>query len=160
MVTLRVVTTDDWPLWRDLRVAALTESPHAFKARVADWHRGGEEEWRARFGRPGAHHLVAFLDGRGVGLARGVPVGDGVSELRSLWAGSRVRGRGAGDLLLGAVEAWARGSGAATLRLTVIPGNDHAMALYRRHGFAVTTEHGPLLPDGVTRELVMAKALR
>jgi ribosomal protein S18 acetylase RimI-like enzyme len=51
-------------------------------------------------------------------------------------------------------------SGAATLKLAVIPGNEPALALYRRHGFVVTEELGSLLPDGVTREQVMAKAVR
>ncbi|MFD7826955.1 hypothetical protein ACFV6I_05710, partial [Kitasatospora sp. NPDC059803] len=63
MVTLRILTTDDWPLWRDLRLAALSDAPHAFKARLADWHQGGEERWRTRLHLPGTHHVAALLDG-------------------------------------------------------------------------------------------------
>jgi ribosomal protein S18 acetylase RimI-like enzyme len=37
--------------------------------------------------------------------------------------------------LIGAVEAWARCSGATALRLAVIEGNEPAVSLYRRLGF-------------------------
>jgi ribosomal protein S18 acetylase RimI-like enzyme len=159
VVDLHVLTTDEWPLWRDARVAALTDAPHAFKSRLADWHRGGEETWRARLTLPGAHNLVALLDGEPVGMASGVPGAGGVRELRSVWVGPAARGRGVGDRLVAAVEAWARSTGATTLELTVFPDNGPAIALYRRHGFADTDRHGALLPDGVTREKVMVKEL-
>ncbi|MGW7692845.1 GNAT family N-acetyltransferase [Streptomyces asiaticus] len=162
MVRLRVVTTDDWPLWRDVRRTALAEAPHAFKSRLADWHRGGEERWRARLEMPGAYHVVALLDDRAVGMAGGMP-GDGDGrppELRSVWVSPEARGHGVGGRLIAAVETWALRTGATALRLAVIPGNAPAIALYERHGFAATREPGDLLADGVTRELVMVKALR
>ncbi|MBO3677584.1 GNAT family N-acetyltransferase [Streptomyces sp. NEAU-YJ-81] len=160
MVDLRVVTTDDWPLWRDVRRAALAEAPHAFKSRLADWHRGGEERWRARLETPGAHHVVALLDGRAVGMAGGLPGDGGPPELRSVWVSPEARGHGIGDRLIAAVETWALRAGATALRLAVLPGNAPAIALYERHGFVAIQEPGDLLADGVTRELVMVKALR
>lgn len=160
MVRLRVLTTNDWPLWRDARLAALAEAPYAFKSRLGDWHRGGEERWRARLEMPGAYHVLASLDGRTVGMASGMPGDAGVCELRSVWVGPEARGRGVADRLIAAVETWARRSGATTLKLAVIPGNDPAVAVYSRNGFVLTVERGDLLSDGVTRERVMAKALR
>lgn len=132
---LRALTTDDWPLWRDARLAALTDAPEAFTSRLDDWQAGGERRWRARLETPGTYNLVAVSDGRPVGMASGVPGDDGVPELRSVWVSPRARGQGLGDRLIGAVEAWARRSGASALRLAVIDGNEPAIALYRRHGF-------------------------
>ncbi|WP_039938145.1 GNAT family N-acetyltransferase [Streptomyces himastatinicus] len=153
MVRLRVLTPEDWPLWREVRLAALTDAPHAFKTTLADWHRGGEERWRARLEMPGAFHVVALRDGRAVGVAGGVPGEGGVRELRSVWVGPEARGHGVGDRLIGAVEGWARRSGGTTLTLGVFPGNDAAIALYRRNGFV------DLSSDGVTGERLMVKAL-
>ncbi len=73
MVELRVLASDDdWPVWQQARLAALSEAPHAFKARLADWPDGGEDRWRARLTMPGA---------------------DATYELRSVWVSARVRGR-------------------------------------------------------------------
>ncbi len=53
---------------------------------------------------------------------------------------------------------WARKAGARELRLSVMPGNEHAAALYRRHGFEDLGPVGGELPDG-RREHVMVKPL-
>lgn len=94
MVELRVLASEgDWPVWRQARLAALSESPQAFKARLAEWHHGGEDRWRARLTMPGAHNLVAERDGSSVGLAAGMPGAGGTYELRSVWVSPRVTGR-------------------------------------------------------------------
>ncbi|WNF01856.1 GNAT family N-acetyltransferase [Streptomyces luomodiensis] len=160
MVKLQIITSDDWPLWQEIRVAALTEAPHAFRSRLADWHRGGQEQWRARLAIPGSYNVVALRGSLPVGMVRGIP-GDGeTSELRSLWVSPEARGDGVGDRLIEAVTTWALRSDSTTLKLAVIPGNEPAIALYQRHGFVATEEPGDLLPGGVTREQVLAKRLR
>lgn len=159
LVIVEPFTTDDWPVWREVRLAALAEAPHAFKSRLEDW-RSDEERWRARFEMPGAFNIVALEDSRTVGMASGIPGDDGVSELRSVWVHPAARGHCVGDQLVAAVEAWAMRAGARALKLAVVPDNKPAIALYRRNGFVVADECGNLLPDGVTREQVMLKTLR
>ncbi|GAA3173570.1 MULTISPECIES: GNAT family N-acetyltransferase [Streptomyces] len=160
MVQLRVLTTSDWPLWRAVRLAALSEAPHAFKAGLAEWHNGGEARWRERLAMPDAYCVVALLDGEAVGVAAGLPGDGGACELRSVWVSPQARGRSVGNQLIAAVEGWARQRGATTLKLAVLPGNEPAAALYRRNGFVDTGEFGDLLSDGVSRERLMVKALR
>ncbi|MCH0566211.1 GNAT family N-acetyltransferase [Streptomyces sp. MUM 2J] len=162
MLELRTLESDDWPLWRELRLAALTESPYAFGSTLAQWQGSGdrEERWRARLSIPGAHDLVALLDGLPVGMASGVPGEEAENvELISMWVNPTARGKGVGDHLIQAVERWAAERGATTLRLSVMPGNRKAAALYERHGFTDTGEPGAPLPDGMGRERVMAKSL-
>ncbi|MCI4062588.1 GNAT family N-acetyltransferase [Micromonospora sp. R77] len=163
MIELRALTPDDWPIWRELRLAALAEAPHAFGSRLADWQGDGdrEERWRGRLDIPGSYNVVALLAGEPVGMASGVPTGEpGVVELISMWVAPAGRGRGVGDTLVRDVERWARRVDAEVLRLSVAHGNAPATALYERHGLAYTGEVGELMPDGVHRERVMAKALR
>jgi ribosomal protein S18 acetylase RimI-like enzyme len=159
---LRVLGPEDWRLWRDLRLCALAEAPHAFGSRLADWQREGdrEERWRARLSLAGSHNVVALLDSEPVGMASGVPVSDGVAELISMWVSPSGRGRGVGDALVHEVERWAVRTGARVLRLDVAEDNAAAQALYERHGFVFTGERGDLMADGVRREWVMAKGLR
>jgi len=157
---LRVLTPDDWCAWRQLRLAALAEAPYAFGSRLADWQGDGdrEERWRARLSIPGSFNVIAVLDGEPAGMASGVPAA-GAAELISMWVSPAARGRGVGDHLVQAVARWARRVGSEALRLAVVPGNENATALYRRNGFRLTGELGDLMPDGVSREHIMAKDL-
>ncbi|MEV4482821.1 GNAT family N-acetyltransferase [Micromonospora coxensis] len=162
MIVTRLLGEDDWKMWRELRLAALTEAGYAFGARLADWQGDGDREdrWRGRLTIPGSYNIVAVLDGQAVGMASGVPTDhDGVVELISMYVAPVGRGRGVGDHLVGAVEQWARSVGARTLRLAVAEGNTNAWALYRRNGFRDTGELGDLMSGGVRREHVMAKSL-
>ncbi len=162
MIELRVLTPDDWQRWRELRLAALAEAPHAFGSTLASWQGEGdrEERWRARLSIPGSCNLIALLGGQPAGMVSGVPAGDGAAELISMWVSPDARGRGVGDALVAAVAQWARQLPAEVLRLAVADGNEPAAALYRRHGFAPTGELGDLMPDGVRREHILARDLR
>lgn len=162
MIELRVLTGDDWRIWRELRLAALAEAPYAFGSRLADWQGAGdrEERWRGRLQTPGFFHVAAVVGGQPVGMAGGMPTAeDGVVELISMWVSPAARGSGVGDALVRAVEQWARSRSVRELRLAVAQGNESAAALYRRNGFQFTADPPALMPDGVRRERLMAKAL-
>ncbi|MEU4551064.1 GNAT family N-acetyltransferase [Micromonospora violae] len=161
MIEMRVLSEDDWKMWRELRLAALAEAAYAFGSQLADWQGEGdrEERWRGRLAIPGSYNIMAMLDGRPAGMASGVPTDqDGVVELISMYVAPVGRGRSVGDHLVRAVEQWARLVGAQTLRLAVVEGNKNAWALYQRSGFRDTGELGDLMPDGVRREHTLAKS--
>lgn len=50
MVDVALVTAEDWRLWRELRLAAPTETPEAFGSTLAAWSGSGDTEarWRGR----------------------------------------------------------------------------------------------------------------
>ncbi|HVK30838.1 MAG TPA: GNAT family N-acetyltransferase [Nocardioides sp.] len=160
MLELRTLTPDDWPLWRELRLAALAEAPEAFGSTLAEWSGDGDREdrWRARLSIPGARDFVVHLDGTAVGMVSGVPTDEArVVELISMWVSPARRGRGVGDLLIRVVEQWAVERGATTLRLAVMQDNPPAIALYERHGFTpVDHEHDAA---GSRRERTFRKEL-
>jgi ribosomal protein S18 acetylase RimI-like enzyme len=161
MIDIRVLTPDDWMLWRELRLAALAEAPHAFGSKLAEWQgdHDREQRWRDRLSLAGAYNIVAVLDGVPVGMVSAVPVGGAAeAELISMWVAPAVRGRGVGDRLIEAVVAWAGRGGASRLRLSVMPDNGAAQSLYRRNGFVESGEPGDLGPDG-RRELVFVRRL-
>ncbi|MFC4021870.1 GNAT family N-acetyltransferase [Micromonospora sp. GCM10011542] len=157
MIEMTVVGPDDWPTWRQLRLAALTEAPAAFGARLADWQGDGdtEQRWRERLAIPGSHNLVASLDGRPAGMASGVtwPTATEVA-LTSMWVRPDARGRGVGDRLVDEVARWAKERGAHRVGLGVAPDNAAAIALYRRSGFVPSDVPGKVLPDGVRAQVM------
>jgi GNAT superfamily N-acetyltransferase len=157
VIKLCMLSPDDWPLWRRLRLAALAEAPYAFGSRLADWQGDGDraERWRDRLALPGSYNVVALLDEQPAGMASGVPADEpGVVELISMWVSPHARGRGVGDRLIQGIEEWAGQRQAQVLRLSVVRGNEAAERLYRRCGFVGTG----VAPDGVPPEDVMEKA--
>ena len=75
---------DDWATLRDVRLAALADSPGAFWSQLADEALFGREDW-ASFLRAGAW-FVARDDAGAVGLAAGLPSPDGAqAELIAMW---------------------------------------------------------------------------
>ncbi|MFE6311732.1 GNAT family N-acetyltransferase [Streptomyces rochei] len=161
MIELRVLTPDDWAVWRELRLAALTEAPYAFGAKLADWQNEGDttERWRSRLGIPGSRNFVALRQGKPIGMVTGVrPPGSDTVELMSLWVSEEARGQGVGDRLVRAVEEWAAEGGARLLQLAVMPDNEHALNLYRRRGLTETGCLGDEQGEG-QKELIMTKPL-
>jgi putative acetyltransferase len=108
--------------------------------------------------------IVAVADGKVVGFL-GVErePGSATGHVASLGMGvaSEWRGRGVGGALLAEAFRWARWAGVEKLALSVYPGNDRAVALYRGFGFV---EEGRLVGHskksyGYEDEIVMGRWL-
>lgn len=157
---LRVLTPDDWAVWRQVRLEALAEAPYAFSSTFAEWESASEERWRDRLSRPGSHNLVAYDGRRPLGMATGVLRDDPeLADLFSMWVAPDARGTGVAAVLIGALEAWCRNNGAQVLCLDVRAENRRAWRTYERLGFRVTGEVERSSPDEPL-ELSMAKTLR
>lgn len=137
-IRTRLIKPHDWRAWRALRLEALREAPYAYGSTLAQWQGDGdtEERWRRRLTEV-PFNVIGYLDDAPAGIVSGTaPTTDGVVELISMWVAPFARGRGVGDALVNAVVQWARTQRAGSLALAVVPNNAHAVALYRRHGFA------------------------
>jgi ribosomal protein S18 acetylase RimI-like enzyme len=146
-VRLERLRPDDWPRWRETRLAALRDAPTSFGSSYErESHRAGEE-WRAWLAlERGLTVLAVDDDGRPLGLVGGYRPADlpDVVELYSMWVDPSARGRGIGDALVREVVAWAREVGADEVLLWVTRTNHVAHALYERHGFHDTGREKPL----------------
>ena len=158
-LVVQSLTPDDWPLWRKLRLQALGESPYAFGSKLADWQGAGdsEERWRERLSSVPVN-LIAFLDGHPVGMVSATePDQNRTVELISLWVTPSSRGHGVGNALVATVIEWERGQQALCVSLDLTPGNEHAEALYLRHGFAESGELPPASSDGAPERRFLRK---
>lgn len=98
-------------------------------------------------GRPPTGFAVVEADGVTVGAARGAVVGD-VLHVARLAVRPEHRGRGLGTALMAAVGEWARPHGATRCALQVSVGNEPALALYDRLGFAEHHRYRYWVPAG------------
>jgi ribosomal protein S18 acetylase RimI-like enzyme len=152
------MTADDWQVVRDLRLAALQDSPGAFASTYAREAGRTEEEWRDWVGR------CAFFAAGTDGIAACIVEQDGEhagwGHLVSMWVAPTARRTGVGSALIEHVLAYAREQSYDGVLLWVADPNTGARALYERHGFAPTGETGPLPSDPSITEQVLALSLR
>lgn len=133
---------DGWRAWRDIRLAALADSPAAFGSAVEDERAIGEDRWREMIRTAAIFIATVEGDVAGVvaGLYRDSPADRG---LGAMWVAPRWRGRGVADTLVAAVVAWGRSQGAVTLGLWVPADNARACRFYERQGFRATGRQRP-----------------
>jgi len=135
-VTLRVLTPDEWPVFREIRLEALRDAPAAFGSTLADWQgeRDTERRWRQRL-TDVPFNAVAYVDGILAGVVSATqPNADG-TELISMWVAPTERGTGVADALVNAVVGFARKLRVATISLDVMESNERARAFYTRQEF-------------------------
>lgn len=153
-MSIRQLTPDDAPTYRDLRLRALREHPQAFTSDWEDARQRPPEESLQRLASAGVTFWGAF-DKRGalcgmVGLectshAKQRHKGSVVA----MYVAREAAGRGLGRELLQALLLHAKAIGLTDLGLTVTEGNASALWLYRQAGFVeFGTEPRAIVVDG------------
>lgn len=131
----------DVPVVRPLRLRALQTDPSSFGstyAREAAFEHGVWAERVARGARgDDAATLIAFRDGRGVGLVSGFRDEHDahVFDVVGMWVAPDARGEGIGRRLLDAIEGWIASCGGTEVRLSVTNAATAARALYAGAGY-------------------------
>lgn len=140
-ISVRRIRTGEWQLFRDLRLAALQESPQSFATTYVSALERSEESWRDQADATAAGSerctLIAFADGAPVGLGaayRDGPEAD-EAELLQFWVHPVWQRRGVGRALLEALVAWCGENEVRRVRARVTPGNDRAVRFYQGQGF-------------------------
>lgn len=153
VIDQHALSPDDWPLWRELRLAALADAPAAFGSTLPEWTGAADTEkrWRARLAEV-ALNVVLRLDDHPAGMVSATaPSPDGAIKLISMWVAPFARGHGVGDAAIEGVLNWARTEhGGTPVVLSVKALNEPATLLYRRHGFI---DAGPS-PDDPSERLM------
>jgi|SRR5580693_8645278 ribosomal protein S18 acetylase RimI-like enzyme len=159
MVVVREVSPGEWETLRDIRLAALKDSPDAFGSSYARESVFSEDNWRDRLTSGATTFFAELADvPEPVGLA-GVYEVDGLADLVSMWVCPAVRGQGIGDALVNAASDWAKSQGYDSLLLWVTESNTPARRLYERCGFTPTGERQPLPSNPDLPEIQLSRSL-
>ncbi|MEO6019316.1 MAG: GNAT family N-acetyltransferase [Knoellia sp.] len=137
--TLVRVTRDNWRTYRDVRLAALLDTPRAFANTYAVSAAYPDESWLARL--ESMKTWLAVDADRPVGTVSLWHSTDQPADeiyLIGLWVSASVRGRGVGDLLVSTAIATAAEDGFSRVHLEVSKENVPAQRLYERQGFVRT----------------------
>lgn len=139
-VEVRVLSPDEWPLWRDLRLRSLADAPDAFGSTLERERAHAEEDWRIRM-QGGS--VVAFVDGVPAAMGSSFAVRDGWQQVVAMWTDPAYRRRGLSLRVLDVVVDRALAEGRRVV-LDVARGNPAARRAYEGYGFVPTGESGPL----------------
>jgi ribosomal protein S18 acetylase RimI-like enzyme len=143
---VEVLTKNEWPRLRSIRLTALRDAPSAFLSNHTDEMTFDEEQWREEFSRGQWNIMVADHKEIGLlGVTREKDTPERVRYLEYLWVAPEFRRAGMGSLLLKTVLGHLRDSGIHTIWLYVLHGNHPAVRFYRKFGFESTDERH-LLP--------------
>lgn len=148
---------DEWEALREIRLAALADSPDAFGSTLAEERDADEARWRGWITGAGWAGAVATFvaDGPGplLGMATGYRPNDRPTTgwLFAMWVRPERRGEGIGRQLVAAVEEWAASLDIDRLLLHVTDGNDGAARFYMSCGFVGTSDAPEPLREGSDR---------
>jgi GNAT superfamily N-acetyltransferase len=139
-ISVRVLQEDDWQAYREVRLAALRESPEAFLATYAEEALRPEEYWRSRMVQ--AHRLLAIRDGEPVGVAsvdmiEGAPQS---ADFHDLWVTADARNTGVASRLVQIAVDQAIRDGCSQLYYWVSTENGRAIGFAINAGFRLTSE--------------------
>ena len=143
--TIRKLAPDEAHTYRDLRLAALADSPGAFGATLAAEQGRSDAEWAARLApSDGDLPLVAEVYGEPVGLAWGrvEQAEPDTAHVYQMWVAPEHRRSGAARAMLDAIVDWAAARKLRRVELFVAADNKPATELYLGAGFK------PLGPPG------------
>ena len=167
---MRRLETQDWRIYRDIRLASLIDAPRAFWTMYAQGAGLSEEDWRDRLGWP---TWIAFAPVSPDPARPPAPVGvaalwkvpdspDDRIHLTQMWVAGWARGRGVADALIAAAVETARADGWRTVALEVAAENTRAQRCYRRLGFRLTGAEAvmPWDPQVVEVEMVLDESSR
>ena len=134
-IAIRVLGEEDWRRYRDVRLAALEESPQAFTASYAEESGQDENYWRERMRR--SWRFLAEESGRATGVVSLVRSDDdhGVGEIFGLYVTPEARNTGTSWRLVQAAADRAKEEGFRQVHYWVGTENARAIAFAANFGF-------------------------
>ncbi len=158
MSMIRQFYPEEWPVYKGLRLAALTEAPNAFGSTVAAESGRSDADWQDFLNQgincSNSMPLLALHNGKAAGLAWGKMdslssnpspnISQETAYLYRMWVHPDYRGLGIARQLMAAFKTWAISCGATVLALDVAIDNSGAYHLYRAFGFNDAGQPTPL----------------
>ena len=163
-IVIERITAAKVLLFKEVRLRALQDAPHAFGSTYAKEAEFTEAEWMRRAERWNGESGIGFLameEDTPCGIAGALLDENDATRARlvSMWTAPTHRQRGIGRLLVNEVHAWAQGRNARVLQLMVTSTNEPAMRFYERLGFTRTGRTEPYPNDPAVIEYEMSRPI-
>lgn len=147
-IQVELLTAEHWLRVRDLRLASLKDSPHAFGGDLEAESAQSETEWRTKFEK--LHYVVASVEGIDGAIMTVENLKgdfDAKAWIGGCWSSPQYRGAGLLKAMMSYVDKHAQMKGWQRQGLGVWVDNHQAIAAYERLGFVAMGE--PMLSTRV-----------
>ena len=159
-ISIEVFQEDEWPVLKDLRIRALTDSPDSFGPTLEQallepddtWQR-----WTEAADRTGHQAFFASQGDQPVGLVSARMDENRIGHIGAMWVDPMARGMGLGKRLMQTACDWLVARNCGLIKLWVTVTNEPAIRLYQRCGFVETGLSKPLRPGSHLRNMVMER---
>ena len=139
-LTVRALAENEWALFRDVRLAALQESPAAFVESYEREQQYDDAHWRDQL-RESRRLVVEGPDGVvGVATMRMLDDDPGAADVSGLWLAPEARHTGAALRLIEAAASLAEQAGASKIYYWVGSENGRAIGFALNAGFRPTSD--------------------
>lgn len=156
-VQVRRIEAGDGPTLRNLRLAAIADSPETFTTTLAVAKDRTDVQWEevaaAHASSTDQSTWFAEVDRSPAGMVSAFLTADGAVTMSALWAAPGFRGQGVADRLVDAVRRWATTLGARELRQWLVARNELSLAFHADLGFVPTGDERPFEPQPDLREV-------
>ncbi len=158
--TIRRAQPGDEPTLRELRIAALTDTPLAFSSTLEREIRRTDENLRTWIAPPCVTFILESAEQKPCGIVAGLynKSEPRRATLASMWVHPSQRGTGAARQLIASIQRWAAESQIRDLVLLVNEHNPIARGCYERVGFQYTGHRG-INPANGEHEIEMLYAV-
>ena len=158
-VEIAPLEREQWQLLKQLRIAALADSPDAFGPTAEDARSRPDSYWQTWASRLdadlGLALFVLTIEGEPSGLVSATKDRAGIGHIGAMWVAPAARGGRFGSRLLDRALDFLGQTGCRTIELSVTEGNAGPLSLYRSRGFALTGRSEPLREGSSLRNLFM-----
>ena len=143
---IRSIEAKDWTLLKQVRLAALYNTPTAFGVRYETAANYTDGQWQERASATaGPEFWLALIDDKPVGMIGGAISRTNRDHLIGMWVAPHARGSGIAASLVKAVKSRSAQQGHDRIFLDVSPDNGTAANFYLKQGFVFIDEWEPLV---------------
>lgn len=144
-MNIRPTEERDWMILKEIRLAALLDTPTAFGVSYSTAITNSDEQWKQRASSETLPKFwLAFKDDKAIGMIGAGMDHIGRYNLIAMWVEPKSRELGIAESLVNTVKSDAISRGFKEVFLDVSPDNLKASRFYKKHGFVFIGEEKSL----------------
>lgn len=135
-IEIKKLNSDDWQIYKELRLQMLTEEPQAYSQTLEELSKRSDKEWKDKTETDNMSIIVAWVDEKLAGMSGLFYEEKDVVSIWGVFVRKEFRGIGLGKRLMEEIEKEIKkDKGVKKIQISVTSSQITALELYKRLGF-------------------------